>query len=79
MGKAKIHKLNDMTGQNTVNKAWEKAWDEGKHKPSLEEVNKEWAKVYGKGKDKKWKKTPKYDPLRGSGGGEGYGKVLNED
>ena len=77
--KALIHKANDMFGQDVVNRAWEKAWEKGQHKPTLKQVNDEWKKYYGKGEDKKYHRTPKYDPCRGSGGGEGFGKLINEN
>ena len=76
--KAKIFEVLDMVGQDVINNSYEKAWDKGKHKPSLKELNKDWSKVYGKGKDKKWKHLPKPDYKRGSGDGEGYSKLLRE-
>ena len=70
---AKKHIFDDMLGQDIINRGHEKAW-ENNTRP-LDEINKVWTKVYGK--DNEYKRTPKYDPLRGSGGGEGFGAILN--
>ncbi len=71
-----FHKINDMFGQDIINQAYEKAWDSGKSKPTLNELNKAWTKASGR--DNPYKKLPKYDAKRGSGGREGFGKFLNE-
>ena len=70
---AKKHIFDDMLGQEIINRGHEKAW-ENNTRP-LDEINKVWTKVYGK--DNAYKRTPKYDPLRGSGSGEGFGAFLN--
>ena len=75
MGKA-INELNCIFNQDIVNLGHEKSWVSGKS--AKEEINKLQEKVYGKNSKYKYKRTPKYDPLRGSGGSEGYGKLLNE-
>lgn len=74
-GKA-IHQLNDIFNQDLCNYGHEKSWSSGKS--AKEEINKLQEKVYGKDPKYKYKRTPKYDPLRGSGGSEGYGKLLND-
>ncbi len=58
------HKLNDCIGQMVVNRAWEKAWKEGKSKPSHKDFNKDWTKLSGR--NNPYKKLPKYDKERGS-------------
>lgn len=70
---AKKHRFDDMLGQDIVNMGYEKAW-ENDTRP-LDEINKAWTQVYGEGNA--YERTPKYDPLRGSGDGEGFGVLLN--
>lgn len=59
------HKLNDCIGQRAVNHAYEKAFKEGKSKPSRGDFNKAWTKLAGKNNPYKGK-LPKYDKERGS-------------
>lgn len=71
---AKKSLIDDLFGQDIINRGYEEAWEKGT-KP-LDEINKAWGKAFGS--ENSYKRTPKYDPTRGSGvDHEGFGVVFN--
>ena len=71
MGK-KFNEMCDMFCQDIVNAGHEISW--GKGTKPIVEIN----KLQKKAGLPPYRRTPKYDPMRGSGvGGEGFGILLN--
>ena len=58
-----IHDLNDVAGQRTINRTYERCWREGRE-PTLNDINRDWTKVFG---NNPYKRMPKYDKSRERG------------